>query len=85
MDILKAALKRDPENVESIMDYVGSDGKLHRGVTARTVMVTDGDDLAELPADYLPGTIAYTAGLADAWQLDAEGTWVRIIGEDEEP
>lgn len=78
MDILKAALKRDPENVLSMMDYVGSDGKLHRGVVARTVMVTAQTDLANLPADYEPGTIAYTAGLANAWQKSAAGTWTSL-------
>lgn len=83
MTILEAGLKRVPEPIENIMDYVDEDGALHRGVTVRTVMVRDGDDLEELPDDYMPGTVAFTAGRADEWMKGADGTWTRMTGADD--
>lgn len=60
------------------VDYV-QDGELHRGANTPSVMVTSEADLAELPKDYPPGTIAYTAGFKAMWQLDSAGNWVSMM------
>lgn len=58
-------------------DYV-KNGELHKGGSSASVMVTAQSDLANLPVE--PGTIAYTAGFGQMWQLAANGTWVEIGG-----
>lgn len=58
-------------------DYV-KDGELHIGGTAPSIMVTAEADLDNLPDIYPPGTVAYTAGFQDMWQLDADGNWVSM-------
>ena len=60
------------------VDYV-KDGELHRGANTPSVMVTAEADLAELPKDYPPGTVAYTAGFKAMWQLDSAGNWVSML------
>ena len=60
------------------VDYV-KDGELHRGANTPSVMVTAEADLAELPKDYPPGTVAYTAGFKAMWQLDSAGNWVSMM------
>ena len=60
------------------LDYV-KDGELHRGGPAPSIMVTAQADLANLPDDYPPGTMAYTAGFKAMWQLAADGTWVSLM------
>lgn len=60
------------------VDYV-QNGELHRGANTPSVMVTAEADLAELPKDYPPGTIAYTAGFKAMWQLDSAGNWVSMM------
>ena len=62
------------------VDYIDSDGDMHIHVKRGEVMVTDEDDLTGLTG-YEPSSIAYTAGLANVWQLAADGTWVAIIEE----
>ena len=57
-------------------DYV-KDGELVVGAGARAVMVESSSDLDELE-DYAPGSVAYTAGFADMWQLDSSGTWTAL-------
>lgn len=59
-------------------DYV-KDGTLHRGGNVPSVLVTAQSDLAQLPDDYPPGTVAYTAGFKALWQLSAAGEWVSIL------
>lgn len=44
-----------------------------------SIMVADESELAELNVE--PGTVAYTAGFGNMWQLDAEGTWQTIVEE----
>ena len=57
-------------------DYV-KDGVLFRGSGSASVMVTAQTDLAKI-TDKAPGTIAYTAGFANMWQLAADGSWVAL-------
>lgn len=52
---------------------------LYRGMPAANVMVTAESDLANLPDDYPAGTIAFTAGYKDIWQLDASGSWISVL------
>ncbi len=59
-------------------DYV-QDGTLHRGANTPSIMVTAQADLANLPDDYPPGTVAYTAGFKAMWQLDASGEWISMM------
>lgn len=68
---------------ESILSKIGQtdyvkDGELHVGGTAPSIMVSAETDLDNLPDIYPPGTVAYTAGFQDMWQLGADGTWVSI-------
>ena len=44
-----------------------------------SVMVSSESDLEELNVE--PGTVAYTAGFGNMWQMDAEGTWHAIVEE----
>lgn len=59
-------------------DYV-QDGTLHRGANTPSIMVTAQTDLANLPDDYPPGTVAYTAGFKAMWQLNAAGEWISMM------
>lgn len=68
------------DTFQSDTDYIDTDGKLHIHVKKPEVMVTAKSDLANL-SGYEPSTIAYTAGLANVWQLAADGTWVAIVEE----
>lgn len=58
-------------------DYV-KNGELHTGGTAPSIMVSAETDLDNLPDIYPPGTVAYTAGFQDMWQLDTDGNWVSM-------
>ena len=66
-----------------LYDWIGTDGVLHIGETAKSVLVTSSGDFSALQG-YPPGTIAYTAGYVDMWMLDNGGDWVRFAGEDAE-
>ena len=68
------------DTVQSDVDYVDSSGDLHIHNKVAEVIVTAKTDLAGL-SGYNVGTIAYTAGLANIWQLDASGEWVAILEE----
>ena len=59
-------------------DYV-QDGTLHRGANTPSIMVTAQSDLANLPDNYPPGTVAYTAGFKAMWQLNAAGEWISMM------
>ena len=63
-------------------DYVDSNGNIVKNDDAKTVMVRSKLDLP-LFSGYNPGTLAYTAGFKNIWQLDASGEWKIIIEEDE--
>lgn len=58
------------------MDYV-LNGEVIKDAPTKSVMVTAQSDLASLTG-YEAGTIAYTAGFANMWQLSAAGTWVEV-------
>lgn len=38
-------------------------------------------DLADLPEEYAPGSVAYTADLTSMWQKGPDGNWHKIGGE----
>lgn len=63
-------------------DYVDNNGNIIKNDDAKTVMVRSKLDLP-LFSGYNPGTLAYTAGFKNIWQLDAGGEWKTIIEEDE--
>ena len=65
------------------MDYtkngqIASTINVHSGQSS--VMVESESDLASLSA-YSPGTIAFTAGFTNMWQLNASGEWIVIVEE----
>ena len=71
---------------EAVLDLVGDignldyvkDGEIVKNAPTAPVMVPDQAALALLTG-YEPGTVAFTAGFAAAWQLAADGTWATII------
>lgn len=65
----------------ALLDYV-QNGVLHVNSEARAVCVTGQNDLAELTG-YSPGSIAFTAGYKNIWQLGADGAWVDLLGSEE--
>ena len=64
---------------QGMIDYVNSDGDLVRNSLIKTVMVTAESDLADLPDDYAPGSIAFLADETGKWRLGADGTWASLI------
>ena len=70
----------DLVNTTGNMDYL-KNGKIYKNAPTASVLVTAESDLEGLTAKYEPGTIAYTAGFVDMWQLSAAGEWVAIIEE----
>ena len=44
------------------------------------VLVDSSADLAAIPANAAPGSIAYTADFAGMWQKNNSGAWVEIGG-----
>ena len=78
-------VKHNRRNENLLMDVVTSagasdyvmNGEVHMNVSGLAVMVESQSDLANL-TDYPPSSIAYTAGFANMWQLDANGTWQSI-------
>lgn len=67
------------DTVQCDSDYVDTDGNVHIHVKRVEVLVNSESDLDNLTG-YLPGSIAYTAGLSNVWQLDTSGNWVAIFG-----
>lgn len=65
---------------QGLHDYVDENGAIHVGAPSQAVLVRDETDL-DLLTDYMPGTIAYTAGYVDMWMLTNAGSWVRFAGE----
>ena len=62
-------------------DYI-KNGIVEQGRQARMVLVNSENDLEALgPYGYEPGTLAYTAGFAQMWQLSASGEWVSVFGQ----
>lgn len=61
-------------------DYVDGNGNLVKNDDAKMVMVRNKADL-DMLGSYRPGTIAYTAGFKNMWQLDASSEWQTIVEE----
>lgn len=59
--------------------YINTDGQKITPVPYESIMVSSQSDLSSLICE--PGTVAYTAGFGNMWQLDAEGTWQTIVEE----
>ena len=78
--------KKPNSEAEHVVDLVSTagdtdyiiDGVIYKHSPVASVIVTAEADLATLD-DYEVGTIAYTAGFAKMWQLDASGDWISII------
>ena len=57
-------------------------GVVQQGRQVTMIMVTAESDLADLnDYGYEPGSLAYTTGFKDIWQLGADGTWVNVLEE----
>lgn len=77
MNIKGTGFVRLPSAPVGVNDVVkGND--LTPNVPAPSVLVEQQSDLANLP-NYPAGTIAYTAGFASMWQLNASGSWISMI------
>lgn len=61
-------------------DYVDGNGNLVKNDDAKMVMIRNKADL-DMLGSYRPGTIAYTAGFKNMWQLDASSEWQTIVEE----
>lgn len=63
----------------NLISYVSSDGaKLYVNQPVLRIMVTEENDLSDLPADVPIGSEAFTADESKKWRLDASGTWQEI-------
>lgn len=65
--------------VSGEIDFV-KNGMLHVGAESKSILVNTESELAGL-TDCAPGTIAFTAGFADMWQLNTSGNWIPLGGE----
>ena len=71
-----------PYNVDLVntvgdMEYT-KDGKVYKHSAASSVMIASSSELSGLTG-YEPGSIAFTAGFGNMWQLDASGQWISIV------
>lgn len=67
----------------SLIDFVQGDVVV-QGRQTRLVMVKNKAELSKLvPYGYNPGTLAFTSGMKNIWQLDADGAWQPVIEEEE--
>lgn len=79
-------VRQDDKVIDALQfdsDYVDGDGNIHVHVKTTDILVTSKADLDNLTG-YKPGSVAYTAGFGNMWQLDASGEWQTIIEETEE-
>lgn len=44
------------------------------------ILIESSSDLAELPEDLAPGSVAYTASLGDMYMKGIDGNWTQIGG-----
>lgn len=51
-------------------------GKISKNHDMRTVLISNPSDLDMIASYYGIGTIAYTAGFKQMWQLSPSGNWV---------
>ena len=66
------------------MAYVDADGVLVTGKEATAVIILSDAVLENLANELNPGSIAYTAGMEQAWQLKPDKTWKQWLGGGEE-
>lgn len=80
MAIYDGIYSRFPVQTAGEVDYVAN-GNVYTKVEVKSVLIGSQSDLASLTG-YTPGTIAHTAGFANMWELDVDGTtWVSLMGE----
>ena len=63
----------DLMNTIGDIDYVKG-GEIYKHANCSCILVGSSADLTLLTG-YEPGSVAFTAGFANLWQLDASGTW----------
>lgn len=57
------------------------DGVLHKNAEAQAVEISQASDRSQL-VGLAPGSIVFTTGLKNAWQLDVDGTtWAEMFTE----
>ena len=49
------------------------------GKYLRKYLVDSESDLANLPNDTSPGSIAHTNGFVSQWEYGMDGTWTRVV------
>ena len=79
MDKIQATGNRNKVLTGGMID-VAQDGSVLQGVYAPAVLVRDEAERDALPADYPPGTIAFTPGEAKKWQKTQDGAWADYVG-----
>ncbi len=82
-EIINSSPFQKTQGAVSTYDYV-QDDTLYINEKMKTVMVSSGEQLNSLydlnmEQLYLPGTIAYTPGFTNMWQLSATGKWVSML------
>lgn len=68
--------KRTPDMYDAV-----ADGVMYRGIPFRTGFVADEDELEKYENEH-PGFIAIQYGFVHMWQLDDNGEWIVIGGEE---
>lgn len=66
---------------EGAGSYVYQNGAIHVLHPKIEIMVSSESDLSALTEQLAPGSIAYTAGNVNRWQLGLDGTWTSCNGE----
>ena len=79
MDKIQATGNRNKVLTGGMID-VAQDGSVLQGVYAPAVLVRNEAERDALPADYPPGTIAFTPGQAQKWQKTQDGGWADYVG-----
>lgn len=69
------------DSFTEVNDYIDSNGDIVKGAPCKTIIVTEADDLSNLTG-YAVGSIAYTAGFGNIWQLNNNDEWVAIVVEE---
>lgn len=67
---------RTPDMYDAVVD-----GVIYRGIPSRTGYVADESELTAFEDEH-PGFIAIEYGFAHIWQLDGDGYWLPIPGDD---
>lgn len=86
-DTITVTIAADEVNVTEIQKRTAdmydavADGVLYRGIPFRTGFVADEDELEKYENEH-PGFIAIQYGFVHMWQLDDNGEWIVIGGEE---